>query len=115
MFKPKLYKSMGAAESSLDSNAFLLTYYWRRRDVCFYPSVTDEARPAKGRGRNFTAEECFILSRAWIQQSRTVDEQNDATFWPGVLVAFEKGGGTVGRTSTSLRNKLMEFQMQVQK
>jgi hypothetical protein len=42
------------------------------------PSGTDEARPSKGRGCNFTAEECFILSRAWVQQSRAVDEQNEA-------------------------------------
>jgi hypothetical protein len=47
----------------------------------FDPSGTDEARPAKGRGRIFTAEECFILSRAWVQQSRAMDEQqNEATF-----------------------------------
>jgi hypothetical protein len=74
----------------------------------------DDALPSKGRGRNFTAKECFILARAWVQQSLAVDEQSEATFWPGVLVNFEKGGGTLGRTSTSLRSKWMEDQMQAQ-
>jgi hypothetical protein len=44
------------------------------------------ARPSKVRGHMSTAEENFILSRECVHRARVVNEQNQATFWPGFMV-----------------------------
>jgi len=74
-----------------------------------------QVRVREARGPNFSTQEMKYLAYAWVERSALVDEQNDGTFWSGVVFLFEKHGGSPGRTPMSLRNKWRELQCNTQK